>query len=151
MATTCIARIRRGVSVNSRNATEAHNEIADNGTPLRSLIRSRWALLEFNHRADVPLTVPEVGEAVAYLTQFGAMLEQCYLRIDHALRGLLTARQISIGYGSPHEGNPEAAVAAATAALNEAIDAAELMSEALCCAQDAVRYAKAVDGTSDAS
>lgn len=125
------------------------SQIEDDGTPNKALDIAGQAVRDFNHRSSGRMQItqpgwqyaPDAYRALGELTVLAGGLPQAFQQIIAALRGELEANLIAIDRGSTYDGDPAAAIKAASVALERAITAAHQMYQGIADAQTAINAA----------
>jgi hypothetical protein len=121
----------------------------DDGTPRAALDVAGQAVRAFNHRSATRFDPCRDGwqypsdayRALAELIYLTGALPQVFGHIAPSLLAQLEQGHIEIDYGTAYAGNPEAAVAAASVALERSNQAARQLSRALGDPQNAISAA----------
>jgi hypothetical protein len=111
------------------------NQVEDDGTPTKALDIAGQGLRDFNHRSAANMALdshgwryaPDAYSALRELTNLAAALPQALQQIIAALRHEADCNLIKIDEGSKFDGDPQAAVEAASVALGSATQAAQQM------------------------
>jgi len=125
------------------------SQVEDDGTPNNALDIAGQAVRDFNQRSLGGMQItrpgwryaPDAYRALGELTVLAGGLPQAFQQIIAALRGELAAGLIAIDRGSTYDGDPAAAVEAASAALERAAAAAHRMYQGIADAQTAINAA----------
>jgi hypothetical protein len=123
--------------------------VDDDGTPARALDVAGRAVRDFNHRSFGAFRPGKPGweypsnahSALGELTYLAGGLPQAFEQIIAALRDQLEQGHITIDRGTEWDGHPAGAVAAASAALERASQAAHQMYRGIADAQTAINAA----------
>ena len=121
----------------------------DDGTPRAALDVAGQAVRAFNHRSARRFDTCREGwqcpsdayRALGELTYLTGLLPQVFDHIASSLRAQLDEGHIEIDYGTRYTGNAEAAIADASAALEQATQDARHLYRVLAAAQNAINAA----------
>jgi hypothetical protein len=124
-------------------------QVEDDGTPNVALDIAGQAVRDFCHRSqgNMRITqpgwrfVPDAYRSLGELTYLAGGLPQVFQQIISALRHELDLNLITIDRGTKYEGDPAAAVEAASVALEHATQAAHQMYRGIADAQKAINAA----------
>ena len=133
------------------------DNVEDEGEPNQSLDIAGQALLDFLERAPGLMSVdqpgwsyaPDAYRSLGELKYLAALLPQVMQRIAAALQHEAELNLIRMDPGTEYEGRPEAAVQAATEALDRASVAATVLAECAAEAQNAIARAAYAGPQSD--
>jgi hypothetical protein len=132
-------------------------QIEDDGEPNTALNIAGQAVRDFNHRSQGFMRVtrpgwrfaPDAYQTLGELTVLAGGLPQVFQQIITALRHELELNLIAIDCGTKYEGDPDAAVEAASVALERATQAAHQMYRGIADAQNAINAAAYAGPDSD--
>lgn len=125
------------------------DQVEDDGKPNTALDIAGQAVRDLNHRSHGAMDVerygwqyaPDAYRSLGELSYLVGALPQAIEQIRYALGDQLQRGLIVMDRGSKYEGHPDAAVAAATAALDAAHQAAQIMYGGVAAAQTAINAA----------
>lgn len=131
------------------NMMSHSGSVADDGEPSTALAIAHNALRDFNHRTLVSMEVaqpgwryvPDAYEALGELGGIVGVLPQAVQQVMAAVRRQHDYDLIAMDAGSDYDGHPEAAVDAASVALDRATRAAEQLYQGIKDAQAALSAA----------
>lgn len=132
-------------------------QVTDDGEPSTALDIAGQAVRDFNHRSLGYMRVtrpgwrfaPDAYRALGELTLLAGGLAQSFQQITAALRNELELNLIGIDAGTTYADDPEAAIEAASIALDVATRAAEQMYRGVADAQAAIASAHYAGPDSD--
>lgn len=123
--------------------------VEDTGEPAAALDIAGQAVRDFNHRSQGPMRItrpgwryaPDAYRVLGELSYLAGGLPQAFQQIIAALRHELECNLIAIDRGTRYDGDPAAAVEAASVALERATQAAWQLHSAVAAAQVAINAA----------
>lgn len=122
------------------------SQVDDDGQPNTALDIAGQAVRDFNHRSHGHMRTTRPGwrcasdayRSLGELTYLAGGLPQAFQQITAALRREVELKLIKVDPGTTYDGDPAAAIEAASIALEHAIQAAHRMYRGIADAQSAI-------------